>query len=121
MAASTSPHPTHNTPEAVPSLLYLQQVPSSSFDAEGVLEPAVIRILHVLVQRPHKRFFLTPQRLTPSTTARDVMKVLRDMRSQEISRIRALKLFRQVLWKSVVEIATLSTVSDLANFRFKTY
>ena len=40
------------------------------------------------------------------------MKELREIRSHEVSRIKVLKSVRQLLWTTVIEIATLSTVSD---------
>lgn len=43
--------------------------------------------------------------LTVSTAGGDVMKELREIRDQEISRVRIWKPIRQAMWRTVIEIA----------------
>ena len=112
MATSTSPIPNNNGPEATVSLHETQHAPSIRSENEKQPGNAIGRSVRVVVQRPHKRTFLLPLILMASATGGDVMKELREIRSHEVSRIKVLKSVRQLLWTTVIEIATLSTVSD---------
>jgi hypothetical protein len=71
--------------------------------------------IRVVVQRPHSRFFLRTLMLTASTAGGDVMRQLREIRDQEISRIIIWKPAKRALWFTVIEIVSLSTVSDLTS------
>jgi len=70
--------------------------------------------VHVVVQRPHNRFFLQLLSLNASTTSREVIQELRQIQNREVSRIKIMKHIRKSLWTTVIEIAYLSTVSDCA-------
>jgi hypothetical protein len=67
----------------------------------------------VVFQRPQKRFYLVPMTVMTLETGEDVMRRLRAAWKQEVSKIKPLKLIRLLLWQPVIEIAALSTVSDL--------
>ena len=112
MVNSTSPVPNNDGPEATASLYETQHAPSIRSENERQPGNAIGGSVRVVVQRPHKRFFLLPLILKTSATSGDVMKELREIRNHEVSRIKVLKPVRQLLWTAVIEIATLSTVSD---------
>jgi len=67
--------------------------------------------LRVVVQRPHEQFYLLHSPLTASATVQDVMQELRKIKNDELSKTKVLRLFRQGLWTTVIEIANISTVS----------
>ena len=113
MATSTSPIPNNDWPEATVSLHETEHTPSIHSEDERQPRNAIGGSIRVVVQRPHKRSFLLPLILMASATSGDVMKELREIRNHEVSRIKVLKPVRQLLWTTVIEIATLSTVSDL--------
>jgi len=75
--------------------------------------------VYVVVQRPHNRFFLQLLSLKASTTSRDVIQELRVIQNQEVSRIKIMKHIRKTLWTTVIEMAHLSTVSDLSSLDLK--
>ena len=115
MAASTSPVPENNIPEATGSPDNIPNTYSIQSTNEDQPTNAFSRSIGVVVQRPHLRFFLRPLMLTVSTAGGDVIKELREIRDQEMSRFRIWKPIRQALWCTVIEIASISTVSDLAS------
>jgi hypothetical protein len=113
MATPTSPIPNDDGPEATVSLHETQHTPLIRSENKRQPGNATGGSVRVVVQRPHKRSFLLPLILMASATGGDVMKELREIRNHEVSRIKVLKPVRQLLWTTVIEIATLSTVSDL--------
>jgi hypothetical protein len=68
--------------------------------------------LRVVVQRPHKHYFLLSSPMSASSTVRDVMQELRKIKAKELSRIKSLRFLKEGLWTTVIETANLSTVSE---------
>jgi hypothetical protein len=112
--ASSPPSPSRN--EVLGELVALHETPNSSATrSESERHPpenATRLSVCVVVQRPRKRFFLLPLILLASTNSREVMRVLQELKNQEVSRIKLLKPVRQLLWTTVIEISQLSTVNN---------
>jgi hypothetical protein len=115
MATAASPSPSTRN-EVLGGLVALHETqhspPISSESERHPPENATRLFIHVVVQRPHKRFFLVPFKVLASTNGREVMKALQELKNEEISRIKLLKPVRQLLWTTVIEISKLSTVNN---------
>ena len=112
METSTTPFPNIGVHEAISPLDETQCATSIRSENGLYSGNAITGSVSVVIQRRHKRFFLLPLRIRASATSKEVMTKLRETKNQEVSRIKILKPIRQTLWKTVIEIVNLSTVSD---------
>jgi hypothetical protein len=112
METSTTPFPNIDVHETISPLHETQRTPTIRSENGLYSRNAITGSVSVVIQRRHKRFFLLPLRIGASATSKEVMTKLRETENQKVSRIKVLKPIRQTLWKTVIEIVNLSTVSD---------